>query len=758
MNFPNKSKEELLGLLNSTGAGICEIDLQGKFTFCNQVALKMFGFLGHDETKGHNMREMIKPTYKNRVPVPFNECNIYHTLIEGSEKYSDNEVLWSLNGNKIPVEYWSYPVYRNGELQGAVITFHDISERMKVISKLKQKEDTLVQQNALINTILDSIPDIIFFKGLDGNYIGCNLPFCDFVGKPKAEILGRSQFDLFPKETADLFKEEDNRIIKTNQNSRYEEWITYPDGRKALIDTLKTPYCGPDGELIGILGISHDITAAKKAEDELRKLSIAVEQSPVSIVITDTIGNIEYCNPKALETSGYTLEELKGQNPRLLKSGETTPTDYKELWDTISLGGKWNGVFHNKRKDGSLYYEYASISPIQGPDGKLIYYLAVKEDITNRREAEVALRKSEDKYRNLIENISDVIYEVDRFGIISYVSPSVVRIFGFTPDEMVGKSITNFIKDDETMLAARYDKLVTSEDVKIEHEAVTKSGETRYILISTKAVFDNGIFTGGSGTMVDITERKMIEMKLQENEALLRELNTTKDKFFSIIAHDLRTPFNAIIGLSDLLLMQIQSKDYDGIEEYAEIIQNSSQQAMNLLMNLLEWSRSQSGRLEIKPVLVDIALLTKGIINLLNDSALQKHIAIIKKMPETANVMADKEMIATVLRNLIANAIKFTNHGGKITISIEKKPEELIVEIADNGIGIRRENIDKLFRIDESTSTVGTQNEKGTGLGLMLCKEFITKHGGKIWVESEQGKGSVFSFSIPTVLHQLKKS
>lgn len=755
MEFFNKSKEELLGMLNSTGVGICEIDLKGNFTFCNGVALKMFGFPSHAELKGNNMRNLIRPSYKNGAPVPFSECTIFQTLSEGSEEYSDDEVLWSLNGNNIPVEYWSYPVFDKGEIQGAIITFHDITERIKVIGKLREKEETLKQQNALINTILDSIPDIIFFKGLDGNYVGCNLPFCEFVGKSKAEIIGKSQYDLFPKETADQFKEEDMRIIKTNKSSRYQEWICYPDGRKALIDTLKMPYFGSDGELIGILGISHDITAAKKTEDELRKLSIAIEQSPVSIVITDSIGNIEYSNPKALETSGYTLEELKGQNSRVLKSGETSPIEYKKLWDTISSGGKWNGVFHNKRKDGSLYYEYASISPIQGPDGKSLHYLAVKEDITNRREAEVALRNSEDKYRNLVENISDVIYEVDRFGIINYVSPSVVKIFGFKPYEMVGKSITVFIKDDDTMLAARYNKLVTSEDVKNEHEAVTKSGEMRYILISTKAIFDKGIFIGGSGTMVDITEKKLIELKLQENEALLRELNTTKDKFFSIIAHDLRTPFNAIIGLSDLLLMQIQSKDYDGIEEYAEIIQNSSQQAMSLLMNLLEWSRSQTGRLEIKPVLVDIALLTRGIINLLNDSAIQKSIVIVKKLPDTATVMADKEMIATVLRNLISNAIKFTNHGGTITISIGQKLEELVVEVADNGIGIKRENIDKLFRIDESTSTVGTQNEKGTGLGLMLCKEFITKHGGKIWVESEQGKGSVFSFSIPTVLRQL---
>jgi PAS domain S-box-containing protein len=754
MDSINKTNEELYGLLNSTGVGICEIDMQGNLTFCNQVAMKMFGFAFFDDLKGHTMHELIQPSDKNGNPIPINDCKIFQTLTAGTEKYSDDEVLWSLNGSNIPVEYWSYPVYKNNEMQGAVLTFHDITVRKEVLRKLKQKEDALRKQNALINTILDSIPHTIFFKGLNGNYIGCNVPFCEFVGKSKAEIIGKSQYDLFAKETADLFWEEDLRIMKTRQSSRYAEWITYPDGRRSLIDTLKTPYCGTDGELIGILGISHDITAAKKTEDELRKLSLAVEQSPVSIVITNPEGNIEYANPKALETSGYSLEELKGQNPRLLKSGETSTTDYKELWDTLLSGGKWNGVFHNKKKDGSLYYEYASISPIQGPDGRSVHYLAVKEDITERKQSEMALKESEDKYRNLVENISDVIYEINQTGIITYVSPSAIKIFGFTPEEMIGKSITVFIKDDETLLAERYSKLVTSEDVKNEHEAVTKSGETRYILISTKAVFDKGIFAGGSGTMVDITEKKLIELKLRENEALLRELNKTKDKFFSIIAHDLRTPFNAIIGLSDLLLMQIQSKDYEGIEEYAEIIQNSSQQAMNLLMNLLEWSRSQTGRLVIKPVEVDLSQLIIGIINLLNNSAIQKEITIIKKLPITAIVIADKEMIATVIRNIISNAIKFTKQEGTITVSVEQKEDELIVAVEDNGIGIRKENLDKLFRIDESTSTVGTQNEKGTGLGLMLCKEFIAKHGGKIWVESELGKGSVFTFSIPTVLKQ----
>ncbi len=179
--------------------------------------------------------------------------------------------------------------------------------------------------------------------------------------------------------------------------------------------------------------------------------------------------------------------------------------------------------------------------------------------------------------------------------------------------------------------------------------------------------------------------------------------------------------------------------------------QQSSQRAMDLLMNLMEWSRSQTGRMEFNPELMEFGKLINDAAELLIDSAHRKSISLNLKTPQNIHVLADKDMMSTVLRNLITNAIKFTKKGGEIVIAAEKKQNELIVTVKDTGIGIRKDDIDKLFRIDETYSTAGTQNEKGTGLGLILCKEFVEKHGGKIWVESEVGQGSTFYFTIPSV-------
>jgi len=284
----------------------------------------------------------------------------------------------------------------------------------------------------------------------------------------------------------------------------------------------------------------------------------------------------------------------------------------------------------------------------------------------------------------------------------------------------------------------------------VDHRILYADGEVGYISIRYLIVKDReGKTIKTYGVSQDITEQIKYEEVLRKSEAELRETNAAKDKFFSIISHDLKNPFNSILGLSNLLVEQIKEKDYEGIEEYAGIIQKSSTRVYELLMNLLEWSRSQTGRMEFSPEYIELAALINEIVELLSDSAQQKSITIIKEFPGNMIVFADHAMISTILRNLISNAIKFTRLGGQIVISADKKPDELTVSISDNGIGIKKEAIGKLFRIDENLSTVGTKNEKGTGLGLILCKEFIEKHGGKIWVESEVGKGSTFYFTIP---------
>lgn len=229
----------------------------------------------------------------------------------------------------------------------------------------------------------------------------------------------------------------------------------------------------------------------------------------------------------------------------------------------------------------------------------------------------------------------------------------------------------------------------------------------------------------------------------------LNQLNNTKDKFFSIIAHDLRGPFNSIIGFSEVLRDQIREKNYENIEEYAGIIQNSSQRTMDLLKNLLDWARLQTGKMEMVSVDFNLNEILKETIELLNDSASQKSIQIVNAINHEIMIHTDKSMMSTILRNLISNAIKFSHPGGKITLSTEQRDQKTIFLVTDNGIGISKSDQLRMFKIEENLSTPGTHNEKGTGLGLILCKEFIEKYGGTIWVESKEGVGTTFYFTLP---------
>lgn len=264
---------------------------------------------------------------------------------------------------------------------------------------------------------------------------------------------------------------------------------------------------------------------------------------------------------------------------------------------------------------------------------------------------------------------------------------------------------------------------------------------------SIPRVLENGdiIWTG---ILNDMSERKNAELTITAKNNELQKLNDEKVKFLSIIAHDLKSPFNSIVGFSELLVEKIRIMDYEQIEKYANIILQSSDKAINLLMNLMEWAQSQTGRMKCNPEYFEIVAFINEIVPLYDDIVNQKSITIKKKLPHNATIFADKQMISTVFRNLIYNAIKFT-HNGEITISAVEKQNEIIFSISDTGVGIPKNSIEKLFRLDQNYSTPGTNMETGTGMGLILCKEFIEKQRGKIWVESEEGKGSTFYFTIP---------
>ena len=236
---------------------------------------------------------------------------------------------------------------------------------------------------------------------------------------------------------------------------------------------------------------------------------------------------------------------------------------------------------------------------------------------------------------------------------------------------------------------------------------------------------------------------------LEKRRQHIEELNASKDKFFSIIAHDLKNPFQTIIGFSEMQKEEIKSGNFAGIEEYAGLINTSAIQTFRLLENLLEWANSQRGKILYNPVPINLNELFNEEFIVLNDMAIEKNILLKSFFQDNLIIIADKNMIKTILRNLISNSIKFTHINGKVEVKAMVENSQVEISVSDNGIGMTKETVAKLFRIDINFSTSGTANEKGTGLGLLLCKEFVEKHGGKIWVESESGKGSTFKFFIP---------
>lgn len=244
-------------------------------------------------------------------------------------------------------------------------------------------------------------------------------------------------------------------------------------------------------------------------------------------------------------------------------------------------------------------------------------------------------------------------------------------------------------------------------------------------------------------------QKILLEETVAIKTAELNALNASKDKFFSIIAHDLKNPFNTIIGFSEMMKESIRLNDYATFYEYTSMINNSAVQTLRLLENLLEWANSQRGKLAFMSVQFNLSELIKDEFILLEETAIGKNIELKSYVDDSLTIVADKNMIRTVLRNLISNGIKFTHRNGWVHVNAVTYYNNVEVSVTDNGIGMKNETISKLFKIDANLSTQGTENEKGTGLGLFLCKDFVEKHGGKIWVESEYGKGSTFKVILP---------
>lgn len=323
------------------------------------------------------------------------------------------------------------------------------------------------------------------------------------------------------------------------------------------------------------------------------------------------------------------------------------------------------------------------------------------------------------------------------------VNPAFERITGLKAEKVVGKTLLDIFPDADPQVIQKYGE-VALQFTKLRFEQFSEEHKKYFDVIAFSP--QRGQF---STIFTDVTEYKEALEMLKKSETQLKELNATKDKFFSIIAHDLKNPFHHILGFVDILHSDYNEYSEAEKKELIEQIKKSTESAYNLLINLLEWSRMQLKRISFEPQKIDLYLLAQEEISSQQHMANAKNIRIENEIENELLAFADVNMVRTVLRNLISNAIKFSNEGGKISIIGTSMPKFVTLSVVDNGVGISEQRLKEIFTLKTQQSTLGTAKEKGTGLGLNLCKDFVEKNNGKIWAESKSGSGSRFNFILP---------
>lgn len=527
-------------------------------------------------------------------------------------------------------------------------------------------------------------------------------------------------------------------------------------GRRIWVRTAGEAVRNDKGEIVKLQGSFQDITERKKVEEDLRKSEKRwrklVNTIPDYVALYDHEGKYLFLNHFA---EGFSQKDIEGKTYRDFMPGDAAGT-YEKAFELAKNTRTTQYLEYTAFGDNYTFRDYESyMIPIFEND-VLVNTMVIARDITDHKRAEAEILKSKQQYDNLVSKIPVGVYilrtKPDDTFALEYASPKMAEMLDLSVESLLAHHETIFKAihpdDLEDFSRLNMNGIRQKQPFDWKGRIVVKGGEKWLHISSMPQQVENGEVLW-HGLIVDITKRMHDEAEIKLKNEELQNLNATKDKFFSIIAHDLKSPFNSIVGFSGLLVELVQENNFDGIREYTKIVHESASQAMDLLMNLLEWSRSQTGRMTFKPVVSDMSSLINNATELFGDSARLKSITIRTELPTDSMVLVDQIMMGTVLRNLISNAIKFTRPGGQILVSAEQREGEWLVSVSDNGIGIKKDDVKKLFRLEENYTTLGTNNEKGTGLGLILCKEFVEKHGGKIWVESEEGNGSTFSFTIP---------
>ncbi len=645
---------------------------------------------------------------------------------------------------------------------------------------IKERTSDLQASEERFRTLVQNVPGVIY------NYLNDEHWTLKYISKAVEELTGYPVEDFLDNKVRSfasiIHPDDQQRVYKEIQETLDQDTsffleyrIIRSDGEIRWLNERGKVVEGDQKENQFINGWIFDITERKAIEEDLKKLSTAIEQSPVSVVITNFKGTIEYVNPKFSEVTGYSAEESIGQNPRVLKSEKNNPEIYKELWSTISAGKEWRGEILNKKKNGDEYWETASISPIMSRDGSITHYIAVKEDITERKLLEESMRKSEERFRGYFENSQVGMAVTSPTKGWIEVNEQLQKMLGYSLDELRQKTWEELTHPEDIEADVKqFERLLAGQTsyYTLDKRFIRKDGEIVFTNISVSCVRNkDGEIQNILASLLDITERKQIENDLQVRIAelddfqsamlnMMEDLDEEKKKaeaatqaksdFLANMSHEIRTPMNAIIGMSHLALQtDLNSKQ----RNYIEKAYLSAQSLLGIINDILDFSKIEAGKLDMEKIDFSLDDVLGNLSNLIGLKTEEKGLELLFDTSPGApsHLIGDPLRFGQVLINLCNNAVKFTDHGEiVITTHVLEKDDESVkfhFSIRDTGIGMTPEQQALLFQSFSQADASTTRKFGGTGLGLAISKSLTEMMGGDIWVESEAGKGSTFHFT-----------
>jgi PAS domain S-box-containing protein len=676
-------------------------------------------------------------------------------FFENIKKDLEKEKIWKVNlnifGKEHKREIFEAKLSYLDDYQNTIVVLcSNITRKVKEEDKLKLAEESY-------KNLLENTSDLICKVDSKGNII--------FTNKTFLEVLCYSQDEIKQKQFNDLIQPQyfESNIFNVSsfdktKSTVIELPIITKKGSSFLAKVSFIPK-RENGNSLHYLCYIAEIPAVEEV-DEIELLYPALIKASHDGIAVEKDGRIVIANDSFAKIFGYDEgKKLAGKDLLDLVSND----DILKVAEYFRLKEHDKNApdrfeFLGKKRDNTYFYTELSISAFESNNRK--YIVMVTRDITERKRAQKVIRESEEKYRNITENIDDFLYtfeRVENFMRPLFYTVAVEKITGYDQADFLGDSKL-FLKiihpDDFADVKKKLSSMLKSniqQSGEMEFRIINKQGNIVWVRNKVNYIKNSsGEIQKVYGLVSDITLKKQAEEEMKKSTEDLIKLNETKDRFLSIISHDLRTPFSSILGFTDLLTND-EELNSEERKQYVNYIQESSKSMLSLLNSLLDWTRLQTGRIQYEPERIDASSLIEKSIHSVSGDALRKRIDIYSTVSKGKFIFIDKSLISQVFNNLLSNAIKFTNSNGRITISVRPASTLSFLEfsVKDNGQGIKEENLDKLFSVDSKFTTVGTDGEKGSGLGLSLVKEIIEKHGGIIWAESEYGNGSNFKFTLP---------